>query len=1194
MSHSAGDKLGHYLRPLHTVCMFLACVTMPLRAQSSGPPVRFQAQYTKIYSDDVETVSPVAGQGFVLDAPGSFTTLTSEVISGQRSIKGSYSGAGSHTTFMHTTIALAPNHAYRVTFPNRIVTTPDQGFDVLFFSSTAYNAGVNCCIGGNAVNGKAGDTGTFNMTTTLGPYSDYQAWFQLVGTGAIVIDNVQLIDAATNAVIGTADAEQQAIGPMPGLNGGEVTTDPALVIAGKASLRLRNGKGMSTNPAVIPLAGNTTYIIEFQYHVLIPDSTNASLLGLSLFPVDIAFNSSLGVYMPPLLKNATPTGTFSSGALTAGRSSYALGIYSSSQSDVVIDNIAIYRQDAAQTSVTPSAWARLESAPYPRLGSRMYFTSTGEAVDAQGNRYLFSVDQIENRLAFFDVMAAMLPEAQTQSPDYLKRLRAVNPNVIILPNHLTAQQDVMPSAPLGATVDLDYTFWQGIPDEWYLRDSKGAYVPDPDYPPFRTMNISPSSPVVGGQTYYGYLVSWLNTKVFPSGVWDGIFFDDLFARTNIHLLNSNNPSLFDVDYERKGVRGETIAWVSDMTSAATAAMLQQLRQTNGDQQLIMGNAGRLPELSMAPYVNGYLFECSNLDWNGFFPADFWRRTFEYYRRMQAAVRSPRVMLMEGCGATSGPEPYSETPTAADFRSERMTMGTALLGDAYYIYDLHGGMTPPIWYDEYSVDYASGTAVEDTSKKGYLGLSLADAAELTAPSALVFDEGFEKNSVPPTFTISPANPQGSSVTVSQTPGEVLDGAGSLVISNSDHTQLATTSVTLSPAVQGAGAYYLEYDWRILETLDGSFAASTPGGNVPHWDVLKGSSGTAHRPFVVSNNGPITIQFAINRGGGKVSIDNMRIYRGGVGPWRRDFENGFVLVNSLEQPHTFSASELAGRFSRTNIRRIKGSQAPDVNNGQPITGDLTLGPMDAIVLLADRIAVSAPLITAVANAAGGQPGVAAGSFVSIYGSNFTPLPYDDWSKSIFSGQLPKELDGIRVTVGGKPAFINAVTPGQINIQAPDVGAGPMDVVVTTPGGVSAAFSTTAQSYSPAFFPWPGNQPVATHADYTLAVKNGTFPGTTTVPAKPGEIITLWGTGFGPTNPAVPAGQEPVVLAPATQSNVTVSVGGVPVPVLGAVLSAYAATYQVAIQIPGSMADGSYPLVALVNGAQSPTTILLAVQQ
>jgi len=235
---------------------------------------------------------------------------------------------------------------------------------------------------------------------------------------------------------------------------------------------------------------------------------------------------------------------------------------------------------------------------------------------------------------------------------------------------------------------------------------------------------------------------------------------------------------------------------------------------------------------------------------------------------------------------------------------------------------------------------------------------------------------------------------------------------------------------------------------------------------------------------------------------------------------------------------------------------------------------------------------PVITGVSNAAGGQAGVPSGAFFSIYGSNFTSLAYDDWSGSIHNGALPTSLDGVSVTVGGKPAFIAAITPGQVNAQAPDIAAGAAQIVVTTPIG-SAAFAAAVQPLSPAFFLWPGSQPVATHTDYTWAVNGGTFPGTTTVPAKPGEIIILWGTGFGPTNPTVPAGQEPTALAPPTQAPVSVTLGGISVSVLGAVLSAYAATYQIAIQVPASMANGNYPLVASVDGVQSPSNVLLAVQ-
>ena len=146
---------------------------------------------------------------------------------------------------------------------------------------------------------------------------------------------------------------------------------------------------------------------------------------------------------------------------------------------------------------------------------------------------------------------------------------------------------------------------------------------------------------------------------------------------------------------------------------------------------------------------------------------------------------------------------------------------------------------------------------------------------------------------------------------------------------------------------------------------------------------------------------------------------------------------------------------------------------------------------------------------------RPRYASGAFVSIYGSNFTPLAYADWANSIVNGQLPTQLDGIGVTIGGKPAYVYAITPGQINVQVPDLGTGPMQVAVTTPGGVSAAFPANSQPYSPAFFLWPSSQPVATHADYSFAAQNGTFPNATTLPAKPGEVITLWGTGFGPTS-------------------------------------------------------------------------------
>jgi len=113
-----------------------------------------------------------------------------------------------------------------------------------------------------------------------------------------------------------------------------------------------------------------------------------------------------------------------------------------------------------------------------------------------------------------------------------------------------------------------------------------------------------------------------------------------------------------------------------------------------------------------------------------------------------------------------------------------------------------------------------------------------------------------------------------------------------------------------------------------------------------------------------------------------------------------------------------------------------------------------------------------------------GIVANSWVTIQGTNLAQVT-DDWSHSIVNGALPTSLDGVSVTMGAKPAFIYYISPGQLNVLAPSVPAGPLTVTVTTPGGSGASFSTTASLYGPAFFVWPGGQVVATRQDYSYAV-------------------------------------------------------------------------------------------------------------
>ncbi len=238
---------------------------------------------------------------------------------------------------------------------------------------------------------------------------------------------------------------------------------------------------------------------------------------------------------------------------------------------------------------------------------------------------------------------------------------------------------------------------------------------------------------------------------------------------------------------------------------------------------------------------------------------------------------------------------------------------------------------------------------------------------------------------------------------------------------------------------------------------------------------------------------------------------------------------------------------------------------------------------------------PVISAVENGASFLEGGVTNSWVSIAGTNLSPVT-GDWSNSIVNGALPTSIDGVSVSMGGKPAYIYYISPGQINVLAPDISPGPVSVTVTSTPVTSAPFTAMVSQYGPAFFLWPASQVVATHLDYSYAAQAGTFSGLATVPAKPGETIVLWATGFGPTSLAPPDGfVVPSTTAYYTLAPPTILINGTPATVYGAALAPGAVgLYQIAIQVPATLANGTWPIQATIGGVSSPENTVLMVQQ
>jgi uncharacterized protein (TIGR03437 family) len=239
---------------------------------------------------------------------------------------------------------------------------------------------------------------------------------------------------------------------------------------------------------------------------------------------------------------------------------------------------------------------------------------------------------------------------------------------------------------------------------------------------------------------------------------------------------------------------------------------------------------------------------------------------------------------------------------------------------------------------------------------------------------------------------------------------------------------------------------------------------------------------------------------------------------------------------------------------------------------------------------------PVITSVLNAASFQPGIEGGSWVMIRGTNLANTnPGRTWrSDEIVNGKLPTSLDGVSVTINGKPAFVEYISTTQINVQAPsDSAVGAVDVVVTNNGVASAAVTAQLQSVAPAFFEYPGNSYVAASRlpDYAAVADPAAVPGS--VPARPGDLVVLWGTGFGATNPSVPAGTV-VSGAPATVTAPTVTIGGVPAEVLNTVLTTGSAgLYQVTIRIPDIAPAGALAVRASAAGVPAADAMIFVAR-
>lgn len=270
--------------------------------------------------------------------------------------------------------------------------------------------------------------------------------------------------------------------------------------------------------------------------------------------------------------------------------------------------------------------------------------------------------------------------------------------------------------------------------------------------------------------------------------------------------------------------------------------------------------------------------------------------------------------------------------------------------------------------------------------------------------------------------------------------------------------------------------------------------------------------------------------------------------------------------------------------------------------------------------DRIYAANYTLTATTGGGGGQPrpaisqggvadafsfqaGVAPSTWTAIFGTNLAATT-KTWDDAISGSTLPTTLEGVSVTIGEKPATIYFVSPGQINVLAPhDIGTGTMNVVVKNSNGESTPLTVTAAAVKPAFYAISSQNnrlfvtAVATQLDASgrpvFVGKPGLQDSRVSRGARPGEILQVFGTGFGATNPVVPSNQI-VSGAPTITSQVRIRFGETVATFAGSGNLVAAGLYQFNVTVPDTLSDGDYPLIAEVGGVTSSSNVYITVQR
>ena len=260
------------------------------------------------------------------------------------------------------------------------------------------------------------------------------------------------------------------------------------------------------------------------------------------------------------------------------------------------------------------------------------------------NYFLMSGPVLDNgleTLSTFD-MIVIPAEAQLYNKRFFDQIRDRNPDIVILAYVATVSWN-----DLYWNDSLHKSLYTGIQSDWWLKDETGAQVSI--WPGTRSLDLN--------SAWTDYLPEFVNNNILSTGLWDGIFYDEV--------------------HERKD-------W-----KAGYVRIVERTRELVGNDSIIITNGSS--DKAFAPFVNGRMFETfpsSSNDLNA------WRNSTKNYLKQEKIVSHDPVNILNVNTENTG--------IKNDYQKVRFGITTTLLGNGYFGFDFGTDNHSQLWtYDEYN-------------------------------------------------------------------------------------------------------------------------------------------------------------------------------------------------------------------------------------------------------------------------------------------------------------------------------------------------------------------------------------------------------------------------------------------------------------------------------------------------------------